>query len=258
MAATQALPDGFHLSFSISRSLWADLLGEALPIQVGSGDFDVVTQARGLLTGVESQISQMKLLESPKVPPVAAAAGVRALSALKKARDVVSRKVDDWVKLSGTWKVNVSRDGSAFVYGNNGVTLNARVVATAEGKAVLLNNQFELPFTLEKAVDGTVTLGEVHFDRNSKSLQGRVKNLGVDLGEHLVFRTLKPYIDRLLEEKVASKVNPLTMLKGEQLENLITPGQGPLKLAAGISDLLVTVDDDRLTLSVKFAFKGVH
>lgn len=257
-AATHALPDGYHLSFSISRSLWADLLAEALPIQVGTGEFDAVQQVRGLLNGVQTQISQMKLLESPKVPPVAAAAGVRALGVLKKAREGVSRRVDRLVRVKGKWRLEVTRDGSEFVYGQNGVTLHARLNATAEGRADLLDDQFEVPFLLQKAISGTITLGDVQFDRNTRSLQGRVKDVGLILGDHPLFKLLKPYVDKLLEQKLIGKVNPLTLLRGEQLENLITPGQGPLKLSAGISDILVSVDDDRLTLSVRFAFRGVH
>ena len=54
--ATLALPDGYHLSLSISQSLWADLLGEALPIQVGDGDFDLIDQGRKLLHAAEDQV----------------------------------------------------------------------------------------------------------------------------------------------------------------------------------------------------------
>ena len=37
---------------------------------------------------------------------------------------------------------------------------------------------------------------------------------------------------------------------------MITPGDGPLKLTAGIEDLHVGINERDLTLSVRFAFKG--
>jgi hypothetical protein len=37
---------------------------------------------------------------------------------------------------------------------------------------------------------------------------------------------------------------------------MLTPGQGPLKLSAGIDDLAVGINGQDLTLSVRFAFRG--
>ena len=51
-------------------------------------------------------------------------------------------------------------------------------------------------------------------------------------------------------------MNPLPLIPGSTLQNMITPGDGPLKLSAGIEDLTVGITGQDLTLSVRFDFQG--
>ena len=51
--ATAKLTDQYHLSLSIGKSLWDDLVGAALPLKVKDGTFDLGSGAirRALVSG---------------------------------------------------------------------------------------------------------------------------------------------------------------------------------------------------------------
>lgn len=260
--APKALPDGYHIAFSISQSLWSDLLGEALPIQVGQGDFDVIEgsskllsaaedQVRGLLTGVEERLDEAPVLRNPVVKT--ARSRVRALA--KKARSLASDRVRESVQIRGKWRAKVSREGSRFTYHDGGVTLDARAVFEVDGRVVLFGDQFEIPFHLERNVDGTASLDDVAFDRKKRQLEGRLGRVSLSLGDSLPLRLLKLAAERVLEQQV-EKINPVPLIPSSTLEGMLTPGSGPLKFSAGIDDLAVGIGAQDLTLSVRFAFKG--
>ncbi|MCO4771661.1 MAG: hypothetical protein KDA24_16635 [Deltaproteobacteria bacterium] len=260
----KSLPSGYHLSLSISQDLWSDLLGEALPFQVGEGDFDVIeggrklieaaeTQVRGLLAPVEEQLNEAPVLGTSAGK--SARASVRGL--LKAGRNFASRRVKKNVKVMGKWRARVSRDGSQFVYSEEAVTLDARAVLEVEGRALLFGEQFEVPFTITRHVDGSATLGGVNFDRTRKQLEGNLESVSLSLGESLPLRLLKVLGERLIATQV-DKVNPLPLIPGSTLQNMLLPGDGPLKVSAGIEDLYVGISDQDLTLSVRFEFQGSH
>lgn len=262
--AQKALPDGYHFAISISQNLWSDLLGEALPIQVGQGDFDLVDQGRKLLAAAESQVKGLltgveeKLDEAPVLgnPMVRNARG-RIASLARKGRDVASRRFQDAVSIRGKWRAKVARDGSHFSYHDGGVTLDARAVFEADGRVLLFGDQFEIPFRVQRAVDGTASLDDVRFDRDRKQLEGRLGKVSLSLGASLPMRLLKLAADRVIEQQV-EKVNPIPLIPAQTLEGMLLPGQGPLKLQAGIDDLHVGIGAQDLTLSVRFAFKGTQ
>ena len=256
------LPDGYHMSLSISQQLWSDLLGEALPIEAGSGDFDLVEQGRkllhaaedqvrGLLTSVEERIDEAPVLGNPTVKSVRGR--VRRLA--RRGRRGTSRRLRESFKVQGRWRAHVSRDGSRFSYHAGGVTLDARAVIELDGTALLFGEQFEIPFTISRHLDGTASVNEVSFNREAKRLEGRLGEVSLSLGNSLPLRLLKIIGDRLLEQQV-EKLNPLPLIPGSSLEQMITPGQGPLRFSAGIDDLQLGINENDLTLSVRFAFKG--
>jgi len=258
----KALPDGYHLSLSISQSLWTDLLGEALPIQVATGDFDLVDtgrkllhaaedQVKGLLTGAVEAMDDAPVLGNPTVR--GARSRLRGLA--RRGRDLASERVRESVKVRGKWRARVSRDGSQFTYSEEGVTLDARAVFEVEGRALLFGEQFEIPFALGRDLTGTASLMDVSFNRNRKQLEGAIRSVSLSLGDSLPLRLVKVVADRLLERQV-ERLNPLPLIPGSTLENMITPGDGPLQLSAGIDDLHVGINENDLTLSVRFAFKG--
>lgn len=258
----KALPDGYHLALSVSQSLWTDLLGEALPIQVGEGDWDLVAQSRkllhaaedqvkGLLTGVEEKINDAPVLGSPMVRSVRG----RAKSVVKRGRGVASRALSDSVKVKGKWRARVAREGSSFEYHAGAVTLNARAELELEGRAILFGDQFEIPFAIGRHLDATASLKDIAFNRGVKQLEGQIGDVSLSLGESLPLRLLKALGDRLIAQQI-DRFNPLPLIPGSTLENMITPGDGPLKFSAGIEDLHVGINENDLTLSVRFAFKG--
>lgn len=257
-----ALPDGYHLSLSISQALWADLLGQALPIQVAKGGFDLVDQGRKLLHTAEDQVKGLltttmdKLDEAPVIgsQPVRNARG-RIRSLARKGRDVASQRFRQAVKIEGDWKANVSRDGSTFRYHEGGVTLDARAVFAVEGKAILLQDRFEIPFTLAKDLKATASLNEVGFHKDRKQLEGKLGDVSVTLGESLPLRLLKVLADRLIDRQI-DKMKPLKLIPASALEGMLSPSEGPLKFSAGIEDLNVGINENDLTLSVRFEFKG--
>ncbi len=257
----KALP-GYHLSLSISQTLWADLLGQALPIQVGTGDFELVEQGRKLLHMAEDQVKGLitgatEAMDSAPVIGGSMGKGVRGKlkGVAKRGRRFVSRKVEESIKVTGKWKVDVAKDGSNFDYHQDGVTLDARVGLQVEGKAMLLGDQFEIPFTLTHDVNGTASLDEVGFNRDRMQLEGSLGAVSLSLGESLPLRLLKTVADRLIEQQVG-KMNPLPLIPSSTLEGMVLPAGGPLKLSASIDDLYVGINGTDLTLSVRFAFKG--
>lgn len=258
----KALPDGYHLALSVSQSLWTDLLGEALPIQVAAGDWDLVDggrkllhaaedQVRGLLTTVEERADATPLIGSPQVKDVR----TRTRGLIKRGRNFASRQVKQSVQVRGKWKARVAKEGSSFEYSEGEVTLNARAEVEVEGRAILFGDQFEVPFTLGRALDATASLNGINFNRGGKQLEGQISNVSLSLGQSLPMRLLKMLGDKIIEQQI-DRFNPLPLIPGSTLENMITPGDGPLKLSAGIDDLHVGINENDLTLSVRFAFSG--
>ena len=257
----KALP-GYHLSLSISQTLWGDLLGQALPIQVGDGDFELIQQTRKLVHMAEDQVKGLltgagEAMDSAPVIGGSMGKGVRGRlrSVAKRGRRFVSRKVDESVKVTGKWKVKVEKDGSTFDYHQDGVSLDARVGLEVEGMAHLLGDQFEIPFTITHDVNGTASLDGVGFNRDSNQLEGSLGSVSLSLGESLPLRLLKTLADRLIEQQI-DKLNPLPLIPSSTLENMVLPAGGPLRLSASIDDLFVGINGSDLTLSVRFAFKG--
>ena len=258
----KALPDGYHLSLTISQSLWSDLLGEALPIQVGEGDFDLVEtsrrlmdqagdQVRGLLTGASERLDQAPVLGNPAIKQVRG----RLRGLARSGAQLAGGRLRDSIKVTGRWRARVSREGSRFSYHEDGVTLDARAVLEVEGRAILFGDQFEIPFAIGKDLGATASLEQVSFSTGKRQLEGQIKHVSLILGQSLPLRMLKVLGDRLIAQQI-DKLNPLPLIPGSTLESMITPGDGPLKLSAGIEDLHVGINENDLTLSIKFAFKG--
>ena len=257
----KALP-GYHLSLSISQALWSDLLGEALPIQVGNGDFELVESSRKLLHMAEDQVKGLltgagEALDQAPVLGGSAGKSVRGKlkGVAKRGRRFLSRKVEESVKVTGKWRVKVRQQGSNFDYHADGVTLDARVGVEVEGMARLLGDQFEIPFTITHDVNGTASLDEVGFNRDANQLEGSIGGVSLSLGESLLLRLVKQVADRLIEQQI-DKMNPLPLIPRSTLEGMVLPAGGPLKLSASIDDIYVGIDGSDLTLSVRFAFKG--
>ena len=49
-------------------------------------------------------------------------------------------------------------------------------------------------------------------------------------------------------------MNPVPILKRDQVEDMVGPVGGPLKMKMGVEDLELVITDDEMTLRVKFGF----
>lgn len=247
------LRDHYHLSLSIGKALWDDLVGAALPVKVSDGEFEM---GKLLYQGVKQlQVKEkvVALLEDQSRPPAVRESAKRAAAIWRARREQVYTLLNDAVRVEGAWRVDIDREGSNFHYAHQKIGVDAHARLTVTGKVHLLRNNVELPFVLEKRLGATCHLGEIHYDKDQRAVVGKVLDPAVHLGEHVVMRLLKQGADQLLAQQ-AVKWSSIPILKKDQLEEMVAPAGGPLKLKMGIDDVEIEVTDNDLTLRVRFGF----
>ena len=70
-------------------------------------------------------------------------------------------------------------------------------------------------------------------------------------------RAVLQLLSRLAEyalEQQLPRVNPVPILKRDQVEDMVGPIGGPLKMKMGVEDLELVIDDAEMTLRIKFGF----
>ncbi len=252
MAQAQ-ISDGFHLSLSIGKALWDDLVGAALPVKVKDGTFDLGKVVyRGVKQlGVRQKVTA--LLEDREPPAAVTRARERAAGIWGSRREQVYKAIDELVHVEGDWKLEIDRDGTEFHYAPQKIGVDAHVRATVEGRALLLRRNIELPFTIEKRLGATCHLGDIRYDQNLRAMVGDVMEPAIDFGEHFLLQLLNRGGAMLLAQQV-HRFNPVPMLKKDQLEDMVAPAGGPLKLQMGVEDVAIEVTENELTLRVRFGF----
>ncbi len=252
---TSAAPsnDNWHLSLSIRKELWDHLLGAALPVKLASGAFDAVKDLRRVVRSLEVKERVQGLLEDRSPPEMVVRAQKRAVSIWHDRKDQVKALVEDLVRVSGEWKVQIERDGSEFRYGQQELGLQATIKLLMEGQAVLLSESVQLPFTLEKQAAAALNLRNIRFDREQGALVGDLEGFTVDLGEHVLLQLLGRVAEMAMEKQLP-RVSPLRILARDQIEQLVGPMGGSLKLNMGVEELALDVDEDNVTLKVRFGF----
>jgi hypothetical protein len=131
--------------------------------------------------------------------------------------------------------------------------VEAHVKGVATGKVYLLRENIEFPFVLEKRIGAEAALGDIHFDKTRGALIGRLEDVEVDLGDAFILQMLSRGVERLLKEQV-DKVNPVPILRKDQLEEMVAPAGGPLKLRMGVEDVALDISEEEMTLKVRFGF----
>ena len=53
-------------------------------------------------------------------------------------------------------------------------------------------------------------------------------------------------------------MNPVPILKKNQIEEMVSPAGGPLKLKMGVEDVALDISEDELTLKVRFGFSQLQ
>lgn len=249
--------DGYHLKFTIGKALWNDLFRAGLPFKVGDGQFDLVDNVRAGLKKLEVKEKVRGLLEDREVPQVIVRGKDFAKNVWGNRREQVYKVVDELFRVEGDWKVEVDRDGSDFKYAKQRFGVEAHVKAVATGKVYLLRENIEFPFVLEKRIGAEAALADIRYDSEKRALVGQLQDVTVDLGDHFILQLLNRGVEYLLLQQTP-KVNPVQILKKEQIEEMVGPAGGPLRLKMGVEDVALDIDEDELTLKVRFGFSQLQ
>lgn len=245
--------DEWHLTLSVHRELFDQIVAGVLPIKVGKGRFNVLRDVRGAVARLEVRQKVRGLIEDRHPPQVLVRARERAVAAWQGRREEVHKRIDELIHVEGEWKVQVDQDGSNLRYGHQSVGLEARVRLSAEGSAQLMGEGVELPFSLHKFVAASLELGNIHYDRSRRAIVGEVGRPVVDLGEHVMLQLASQGLEYALEKQLF-RVNPVTILARDQVEGMVTPASESLKLQMGVEDMALEVSDSAVTLKARFGF----
>jgi hypothetical protein len=247
------ITDGYHLKFTIGKALWNDLFSVGLPFKISDGTFDLLDSVRTGLNRLEVKQKVKGLLEDREVPAVVQRGTSFARNTWHNRREQVYQLVNDLVRVQGDWRAEVDRDGSDFKYAHQRFGVEAHVKVVATGKVYLLRENLEFPFVLEKRIGAEAAVGEIRYDGERRALIGELQGVQVDLGDHFILQLLNRGAEYLLAQQVP-KVNPVPILKKDQIEEMIAPASGPLKLKMAVEDVALDIDEDELTLKVRFGF----
>jgi hypothetical protein len=243
----------YHLSLSIGKALWDDLVLAALPVQVADGAFDL---GRSIYQGVKQLQVRQKvsaLIEDKAGKPQIIEAKKKASALWHKNKGQIYHFLQDMLRVEGDWKVILDDKGTNFHYSHQEIGVDAHVKAVLEGKAFLLKDNLELPFAIEKRIGASCKLGDIRYDKDNRSVVGSVQSPMIDLGEHVILQVLNEGIGKLLEQQTA-RFNNIPIIKKDQLEEMVMPAGGPLKLSIGIDDVRIEVTDKDLQLKIRFGF----
>lgn len=249
--------DGFHLKFTIGKKLWTELFSVGLPFKVGEGPFDLVHNLRDGVRQLGVREKVKGLLEDRQVPAVIARGEKAARNIWHSRRDQVYKLMDDLVRVQGDWRVEVDKEGSDFHYSTQRFGIEAHLKAVATGKVYLFRENIEFPFVLEKRIGAQAALVDIRYDKEKRALIGDLGDVAVDLGDNFILELLSRGVEYGITQQV-SKVSPVSILKKEQVEELVGPAGGPLKLKLSVEDVEIEVDDDELTLKVRFGFSQLQ
>lgn len=242
-----------HLSLSIGHALWEELFRRALPVGIVDGEFEASGAARGAVKrlGVRDRVAG--LLEDRRSPKRLTALTDRARGSWRKRKAGVYKRIDDVFHMEGTWKVELDDAGTDLRYGNQQISADAFVRGTASGTVRLLARNIEIPFTLTRRIGASVTLGNVHFSKEKDGVVGTLQDLVLHVGDARTLQLVSRIAEQFLEPQLGN-LNPLPILKREQLEGLVGPLGGPLRMNMGVEMMNVEIDADQLTLKVRFGF----
>ncbi|MBA2319824.1 MAG: hypothetical protein H0V89_01605 [Deltaproteobacteria bacterium] len=241
-----------HLQLSLSRELWNELLRAALPVSITKGRFDLLRSARTALIGTGMRERVVGLLEDRAPRPVLQVRE-RARAVWKTQRAGLYRRMDEIVRVEGEYKVELDALGTELRYGPQRVGADAYVRATATGTIFFLRKNVEIPFVFEKRVGASINLADIRYDAGHKAVIGSLRDLEVFLGDGVLLQILSRLAEKGLEGKVA-EANAIPILKREQVEEMVGPMGGPLKLKMGVDELELELNEQDMTLKVRFGF----
>lgn len=243
----------YHLSLSLGRELWNDMLRAALPVQLAEGEFDLARNTRDAVRQLRVRERVKGLLEEREPPAALVKVKDRAKLAWHHRRDDVSRRLNEIARVEGTWRVELAHDGTEFRYGTQQVAADAWVRGVAEGTLFLLRENVAVPFVIERRLGASVTLGDIRYDRDHDAVIGSLGDLAVHLGEGPALELLARLAEYLLAQQLP-RVSPVPILKRDQVEDLVGGLGGALRVNMGVDDLELVVTEDDMILRVRFGF----
>lgn len=247
------MSDRFHFKLGLSSELWSELLRAALPVALTEGEFDATRDLRAGFKQLQVRERVAGLLEDRKPPETLKRIGRRARTAWQARKPGIYRRLDDLIRVRGTWTVVLDGMGTELTYGQQQVSADAWVKAVAEGTITLLRENVEFPFRIEKRVGASVAIGDVRYDKGHRAVIGDLKDLSVHLGDNVVLQLLSRLAEYGIEQQLGN-VNPLPILKRDQVEEMVAPMGGPLRMKMGVEDLELEITEKDLTLKVRFGF----
>ena len=127
------MADGHHLSLSLSRALWNELLAAALPVRMAGDQLDMVHNARELVRQLGVRQRVHGLLEDRRAPRALSELRDQARTLWHANRGRVYRRLGELVRVDGQWRVELSELGTELRYGRQKVSADAYVRGIAEG-----------------------------------------------------------------------------------------------------------------------------
>jgi len=242
-----------HLSLGLSRELWQEMLAAALPVQLAGGEFEISQNARRIVKqlGVRERVAG--LLEDRQAPQPLVRVKDKAKALWRTRRGDVFRRMNELMRVEGTWRIELDEFGTQLRYGKQQVGADAYLKGIAEGTIYLLKENVEFPFVIERRLGASVSLKDIRYDKTQRAVIGSLGDLGVHIGEGSVMQLAARLAEYLLEQQLP-RVNPIPILKREAVEQVVSPMGGPLKMELGVQDLELSIGDDDMTLNVRFGF----
>src|SRR5262245_54930467 len=114
-----------HLSLSLSRELWNELLAAALPVKLAGQEFDVVRNARQVLRQLEVRRRVRGLLPDREPPAVLVRVRNRARRVWIARKPGVYRRLNELVRIDGEWWVELDQLGTELRYSRQKVAADA-------------------------------------------------------------------------------------------------------------------------------------
>ena len=242
--------DNYHLSLSIGKALWDDLVSAALPIEVAQGPFNL---GKSIYQGTKQLQVRRKvsaLLEDHKSNESLQRIRKKISQTWGNHRSDIYKTLDQIFHVEGEWSVNIDDKGTDFHYADQKIGVDAHVKGTVSGSIHLLKNNLELPFKIEKRLGASCHLGDIQFDANKNSVVGTIQDPSVDLGDHFILQLLNEAAVKLLSVQV-DKLDAVQLIQRQQLDEMLTPA-GPLQMH--IADVGIEVSPTELSLRVRFGF----
>jgi hypothetical protein len=242
-----------HLSLSLSRELWSEMLAAALPIKLAGESFDLARNARQLVRQLGMRERVAGLLEDRSPPAALVRAKDRLKSVWTQRKPGLYRRLNSLVRIEGTWQVDLDTIGTDLRYSRQKVTADAYVRGVARGTVYLLRENLEFPFHLERRLGASVALGNIHYDPGHRAIIGSIEDLGVYVGDGALLQLMARLAEKGLEQQLP-RVNPVPILRRDQVEDMVGPMGGPLKMQLGVEDLDLEITEQDLTLKIRFGF----